>query len=99
MYDLLYISKPDLEDSAQKELIEKIKVLIETGGGKITTTDIWGKRELATIIDKNKQGYYVLIQYEGPGTLNKELEGRFKINEDVLRYMITLSVPKAVAKA
>ena len=99
MYDLLYISKPELEDSAQKELLEKIKTQIESGGGKIVTTDIWGKRELATLIGKNKQGYYVLLQYEGPGPLNKELDSRFKINESILRYMITISVPKAAVKA
>ncbi|MDR1998247.1 MAG: 30S ribosomal protein S6 [Candidatus Margulisbacteria bacterium] len=98
MYDLLYISKPELEDAAQKELLEKVKTLIESGGGKITNTDIWGKRELASLIDKHTQGYYVLLQFEGPGTLNREIENRFKINENILRHMITIAVPKAGAK-
>ncbi|GBR77688.1 hypothetical protein RDn1_347, partial [Candidatus Termititenax dinenymphae] len=30
---------------------------------------------------------------------NKEIENRFKINENILRYMITLSLPKAEVKA
>jgi len=96
MYDLLFITKPELEETAQKDIVEKVKTLIETSGGKIDAVDIWGKRELATMIDKNTQGYYVLIKYDGPGTINKEIESRFKINENILRHMITLSVPKAV---
>ncbi|MDR2431474.1 MAG: 30S ribosomal protein S6 [Candidatus Margulisbacteria bacterium] len=98
MYDLLYISKPDLEEAAQKELTEKIKALIESGGGKVVKTEAWGKRELATLIAKNTHGHYVLLQYEGPGTLNKEITSRFKINENILRYMITISVPPAELK-
>jgi small subunit ribosomal protein S6 len=98
-YDLLFITKPELDDAAQKDIIEKVKTLIETGGGKVETADIWGKRDLATPIEKNTQGYYVLFKYSGPGTINKEIEGRFRINENVLRHMITLSLPKAEAKA
>ena len=95
MYDLLYISKPELEETAQKDLIEKVKTLIETAGGKIDAVDIWGKRELATPIEKTTHGFYVLIKFSGPGTVNKEIESRFKINENILRHMITLAVPEA----
>jgi len=95
MYDLLFITKPELEEAAQKDIVEKVKTLIETSGGKIDAVDIWGKRELATMIDKNTQGYYVLIKYDGPGAVNKEIENRFKINENILRHMITLAIPKA----
>ena len=95
MYDLLFIIKADLEEAAQKSEVEKVKTLIETSGGTIDTIDIWGKRELATMIEKATQGYYVLIKYTGPGTINKEIENRFKINENILRHMITIAVPKA----
>jgi small subunit ribosomal protein S6 len=96
MYDLLFIIKPDLEEAVQKDIVEKVKSLIETTGGKIDTIDIWGKRELATMIEKDTHGYYVLIKYTGPGTINKEIENRFKINENIMRHMITLAVPQAV---
>ncbi|MDR2428793.1 MAG: 30S ribosomal protein S6 [Candidatus Margulisbacteria bacterium] len=100
-YDLLFIIKSGLEEAAQKEILEKVKALIENGGGKVETVDVWGKRDLATPIEKNQQGYFVLVKYSGPGAINKELEARFKINENVLRYMITLSLskPKVEAKA
>jgi small subunit ribosomal protein S6 len=100
-YDLLFITKPELDETAQKEILEKVKTLIESGGGKVDATDVWGKRDLATPIEKIQQGYFVLIKYTGPGAINKEIEMRFKVNENILRYMITLSLPepKAAAKA
>jgi small subunit ribosomal protein S6 len=98
-YDLLFITKSELDDAVQKDIIKKVQTLIETGGGQVEAVDVWCKRDLATPIEKNLQGYYVLIKYEGPGTLNKELEARFKINENVLRHMVTLSLPKVEAKA
>jgi len=97
-YDLLFITKPELEEAAQKDIIEKTKTLIETAGGKIDAVDVWGKRDLATPIEKNTHGYYVLIKFSGPGTVNREIESRFKITENILRHMVTLAVPKAVAK-
>ncbi|GBR73418.1 30S ribosomal protein S6 [Candidatus Termititenax aidoneus] len=98
-YDLLFITKTELEDAAQKEIIKKVQALIEGGGGQVETTEVWGKRDLATPVEKNQQGYFVLIKYTGPGTLNKEIEARFKINENILRHMVTLSLPKVEAKA
>jgi small subunit ribosomal protein S6 len=98
-YDLLFITKPELDDAAQKDIIKKTQALIETGGGQVETVDAWGKKDLATPIEKNQQGYYVLIKYTGPGAINKEIEARFKINENILRYMVTLSLPKVEAKA
>lgn len=104
-YELLFITKPDLEDSVQKDIVAKTKGIIETGGGKIINTDVWGKRELASLIDKHTQGYYVLLKYNGTGAINQELESRFRINENMLRQLITLAIPaektekKAKAKA
>jgi len=97
-YDLLFITKAALEDSVQKDIIAKTKAIIETGGGKITNTDVWGKRELAGPIDKQTQGYYVLLKYQGSGAVNREIESRFRINENVIRHMITLSIPPAEVK-
>lgn len=96
-YDLLFITKADLDEATQKDIVEKTKAIIESAGGKIDAVDVWGKRELATMIDKDTHGYYVLIKYTGEGVINKELEARFKINENILRHMVTLSVPKPVA--
>lgn len=98
-YDLLFITKADLDEATQKDIVEKTKAIIESAGGKIDAVDVWGKRELATMIDKETHGYYVLIKYNGTGAVNKELEGRFKINENILRHMVTLAVPKAEVKA
>jgi len=39
-------------------------------------------------INKQKEGNYYLIQYNASGDFNKELETRFKYDENVLRFVV-----------
>jgi len=87
-YETLYILKPSIEDEPRAELIAKFSDIIEKNGGKVEKTDEWGKRKLAYPIDYINDGYYVLVEFEGPGELPVELERNFKISDDVLRYMV-----------
>jgi len=46
-----------------------------------------GMRKLAYPIDKNERGYYHVIYYSiAPSAIN-EIERRFRINEDLLRFV------------
>ena len=87
-YEMLYIMKPELEVAAQKEIVAKVNAIIESNGGKIIKTDEWGKRELATPIDKTSMGVYVIVRYNGGSTTNAALVASFQINEQVMRHLI-----------
>ena len=87
-YESMYILKPELEDEPRNELIKKFSDIIEANGGKIEKTDEWGRRKLAFPINYIADGYYVLVNFEGPGELPAEMERNFKISDDVLRYMV-----------
>ena len=49
----------------------------------------WGKRKLAYAIDYKTEGFYVLVTFNAPADLPKELERNFRNDERVLRYMVT----------
>lgn len=87
-YESMYILKPAIEDEPRAELIAKFSEIIEKNGGKVEKTDEWGKRKLAYPINYINDGYYVLVDFEGPSELPAELERNFKISDDVLRYMV-----------
>jgi small subunit ribosomal protein S6 len=87
-YELMLIMKPDLDDAAQKEIIEKIRNTITTNEGKVLSDKIMGKKELATEINKLKYGIYALYRYEGSGKTNDALTAFFKISETVFRHII-----------
>src|SRR5438876_218100 len=45
----MYIVKPDLDDQAVQQEIEKVGQLIQTNGGQVKKVTPWGKRHLAEI--------------------------------------------------
>ena len=94
-YEMIYIIDTDLEETARKELIEKVSALIEKNGGEIEKVDeTWGKRRLAYAIDYKTEGWYVLVTFKAPVELPRELERNLQINENVLRYLIVKLVEK-----
>ena len=88
-YEMFYIIDTDLEETARKELIEKVSALITNNGGEIEKVDeTWGKRRLAYAIDYKTEGWYVLVTFKAPVELPRELERNLQINEGVLRYLV-----------
>ena len=88
-YELTYIIDAALEETARKELIEKISGLIVANGGEVEKVDeTWGKRRLAYAINYKTEGWYVLVTMKAPAELPRELERNLQINENVIRYLV-----------
>jgi small subunit ribosomal protein S6 len=88
-YEVLYIIRPNYEEEQYRAFVEKYNALIQANGGEVTKVDPWGKRRLAYEIDKVREGYYVLVQFSGDASLPAELERNFKINDEILRFLVT----------
>ena len=86
-YEVLFIVKPTLTDEKISETVEKVKELISKHG-EILDVDDWGKRRLAYMIDKNSEGYYVLIHFNSEKSFITELTRRFRINENIMRHLV-----------
>lgn len=93
-YEALYIIKPDVEDEARAALIQKFAEIVTADGGEIVNIDEWGKRKLAYEIDYISEGYYVLMNFDAKPELPAELERNFKINENVMRFMVVKRIEK-----
>lgn len=68
-------------------LLEKFKALIEKNA-TLQNVDEWGKRRLAYLIDKESEGYYVLINFEADPAFPAELDRIYKITDGVMRSLI-----------
>ena len=86
-YELMFIIDPALEDEAKEATIEAVKGIIATEG-EVGEADVWGMRKLAYPIQKKSEGYYVVIEFQAPPTLPKELDRRLKISDHIMRHMI-----------
>jgi small subunit ribosomal protein S6 len=52
--------------------------------------DVWGRRRLAYIIRKQREGQYVYLQTQMPPTFTSELERNLRFLEPVLRFIVTV---------
>lgn len=88
-YELVFIARTDLDESATAELVERVKSWITDGGGEIAKVEQWGKRRLAYRIRKQIEGQYFFFDFSMPPTLSAQLERNLRFLEPVIRYLIT----------
>jgi small subunit ribosomal protein S6 len=88
-YELIFIIHPDLDETAATETVEKVSGWISESGGSVDKVDLWGKRQLAYPIRKQKDGQYVLIQAQMDPSFGTELERNLRFQEPVMRFLLT----------
>lgn len=87
-YETMFIVKPTLVEEEIKAKIEFFKDVIVKNGGTIETCLDMGMRNLAYQIKKNHRGYYFVIYFKAEAKLIAELERLYRINEDILRFIV-----------
>lgn len=94
-YEILYIVRPDLEDDKVQDVVKRVNSLISRSGGSAEQTSLWGKRKLAYEVKHQREGSYVLQDFQiDPGRV-PELESALKITEEVLRHLIVRKPEKS----
>ena len=103
-YEAMLVLQPELEDEGVEKILEQVASVVERDGGEVTTTgqlidkkgniaevtEGWTTRRLAYEINGRKEGYYAVLHLQGPSETVENIEQSLRLNEDVLRYMITL---------
>jgi len=87
LYETMFICRQDMTPDAVSDLSKNLEAVIKDGEGKVEKTDNWGLKTLAYKIQKNRKGYYVLMNIDAPAPAVLEMERQIRINEDILRYM------------
>lgn len=90
-YELMYIIRPDVEQENVQAIVDKFNGIIGNGG-EVTKTDLIGKRRLAYEINKLRDGFYVLVNFNASPEVVAELDRVLKITDEVIRYLITKDV-------
>jgi small subunit ribosomal protein S6 len=85
-YEVIFIMRPDIADDEGNKLVEQIEQVVTNGGGKIKKTDRIGRRRLAYMIGRFREGIYVLLDIECDAATIHEIERRLKVIEPVIKY-------------
>ncbi len=88
-YEVVLLFHPEMDETALKEQVEKIKGWITEAGGSVAKVDFWGKRRLAYEIRKQREGHYVALKTQMAPAFGSVLERNLRFTEPVMRFIIT----------
>lgn len=86
-YEIMYIVRPDLEEEARNELIERFSKVLTDNGAEIEEVDEMGARRLAYEIKNYRDGYYVVVKFKGDAQAVNEFDRQAKFTDDIIRHM------------
>ena len=87
-YELMVIFDGELEDAAVTAQLAGIATQVEAGGGKIATTDHWGKRRFAYEINHKHEGVYVVLEIVTEARDLHDLERSLRLADEVVRHKV-----------
>ncbi len=87
-YEILYIIRCDVEDELKSATVEKYEALVASLGGEVQNLDKWGMKKFAYEINKQTEGFYVLMNFASTVESLAELERQMSIDDKIVRKMI-----------
>ncbi len=87
-YELVFVARPDLDENALNDVIQKVSNWITENSGQIDKVDQWGKRKLAYPIRKQHEGQYVQMNLTLQPAFVPQLERNLRYLEQVMRFLI-----------
>ena len=87
-YEAVYIFDSALEDAAITDKLSRFHGLLALQAEP--TIDLWGRRQLAYPIGRKENGYYIIAKFNAEPTTLPEFERALKLDDGVVRYLVTL---------
>ena len=87
-YEAVYIFDSTLEDAAINDKISRFHGLLAATGD--VAIDHWGRRQLAYPIGQRENGYYAIARFEAEPASLPEYERALRLDDGIVRYLITL---------
>ena len=88
-YETFYLLHPDLSDEERTAISEKLQQIIISGHGEIVKIDPWLLQKLAYRVQKQIQGYYVVMEYGASAESISEFTRRLRLDEGVMKFVTT----------
>ena len=98
VYEVLFIADPNLGEPEVDALTATVQGFLEKEGATVQKVEKWGKKRLAYLIGKHREGSYVLMVVEANASVVKEVERRIRVTDGVVKFM-TVRVDEELKKA
>lgn len=88
-YELMLVLAPSVDPTAVQTISDLVKKIV---GETVAVSDmiVLGKKRLAYPIKKKTEGVYVVMTLSGNGIKTGDIEKQTRLNETVIRYLLTV---------
>jgi len=87
-YEIVLILPSEADDKVVGEVTDRISQVLSERGGEVVKVDRWGKRRLAFEINRQPEGYYLIVEFQAEPAAVKELDRVLALADDVLRFKV-----------
>ena len=70
--------------------LDRITRIVGEAGGQVGNVDRWGRRRLAFEVERQTEGYYVVVEFTAEPEVLTELERSLHLADEVLRFKIVV---------
>ena len=86
----MLILPPESDESVVSGALDRITRIVSEGGGTVGNVDRWGRRRLAFEIERQNEGYYLVVQFTAEPERIVELERALQLADEVLRFKVVV---------
>jgi small subunit ribosomal protein S6 len=87
-YEIMLILPAEADDTVVGGVTDRISQVLGQSGGEVVKVDRWGKRRLAYEINRQAEGFYLIVEVQADPTAMKELDRVVALADDVLRFKV-----------
>ncbi len=98
-YELIILLNAEFSEEQIDVIIKKYEEYINKNNGEFIGAEKWGKRHLMGVSKSHKyttEAYYVMINFEDTKHQLDKLNYKMKIDEEIIRHMISRKVEEQV---
>ena len=100
-YDAIFVLIPGLPEEKIDSLIARFEKKLKDNGGEAQKTEKWGIKRLNFEFKKHKgikEGFYVLMTFQGGGKAISALRDALRLQEEVIRHIITRAMEAPISE-
>ncbi len=97
-YETFYLLHPDLSEEERTAISEKLQQIITEKGGQIVEVKPWPLHKLAYRVQKQTQGYYVVMEYGATADTISDLTVSMRLNDRLLKFITIKKADRFDAK-
>jgi small subunit ribosomal protein S6 len=86
----MLILPPEADESVVSGALDRITRVVSEGGGAVGNVDRWGRRRLAFEVERQNEGYYVVVEFTADPSAITELERTLHLADEVLRFKVVV---------